>query len=75
MARSYVTIDVDVYLDEFDDEDLIGELEGRGYRIVEGDDYAPEDLTDEEITTILDRFQMALPGTIGYNIYEKLRKR
>ena len=31
----YVTIntDVDVYLDEFDDEDLLKELEGRGYYI------------------------------------------
>ena len=31
----YVTIntDVDVYLDEFDDEDLVKELEGQGYYI------------------------------------------
>jgi hypothetical protein len=29
----------------------------------------------KRITTILDRFQMSLPGTTGYEIYEKLRKR
>jgi adenosine deaminase len=30
---SYKRISVDVYLDEFDDEDLIEELEGRGYNV------------------------------------------
>ncbi len=70
---AYATIDVD--LSEFDDDDLIDELEERGYRVVEDDEYVPGELTSEEITVILDRFQMSLPGTIGYDIYEKLRKR
>ena len=68
---AYVTIDID--LGEFDDDDLIDELEGRDYKII---DTADEDqLTTDEITAILERFQMSLPGTIGYDIYEKLRKR
>jgi hypothetical protein len=69
------TMVVEVYLGDFDDDCLIDELEERGYRVVEDDEYVPGELTSEEITVILDRFQMSLPGTIGYDIYEKLRKR
>jgi hypothetical protein len=69
------TMMVDVNLSDFDDDDLIDELEVRGYQVVEDDQYVPGELTSEEITVILDRFQMSLPGTIGHSIYEKLRKR
>ena len=68
---AYVTIDID--LKEFDDDDLIDELEGRDYKII--DSTEEDQLTDDEITAILERFQMSLPGSVGYNIYEKLRKR
>lgn len=68
---AYVTIDID--LKEFDDDDLIDELEGRDYKII--DSTEEDQLTVDEITAILERFQMSLPGTVGYNIYEKLRKR
>lgn len=69
-------IEVDVDLDSFDDQDLIDELEERGWYVGPQKDWEPnEDLTEVEITAILDRFQMSLPGTIGYEIYEKLRKR
>ena len=68
---AYVTIDID--LGEFDDDDLIDELEGRDYKIIDTAD--EEKLTADEITAILERFQMSIPGTIGYDIYEKLRKR
>ena len=70
---AYATVEIS--LSEFDDDDLIDEIEDRGYRVVEDDEYVPGELTSEEITAILDRFQMSLPGTIGYDIYEKLRKR
>ena len=75
---AYVTVDVEVELDDFDDEDLIDELEGRDYFVGPEKGWVPlieEELTYEEITAILERFQMAVPGTTGYNIYEKLRKR
>jgi hypothetical protein len=73
----YVTVDVDVDMDEFDDQDLADELSNRGWFVGETKDWSPstEDLTSDEITAILERFQMAIPGTIGYDIYEKLRKR
>jgi len=70
---AYVTVDVDVDLDDFDDQELIDELEERGWYVSE--DEPNEQLTEDEITAILERFQMAVPGTTGYNIYEKLRKR
>lgn len=66
---------VEVSLDEFSDDDLIDELEERGYRVVEDDDYVPSDLTPEEVEYILSRFAPHHPGSMGYNIYEKLRKR
>ena len=72
---TYVTVDVD--MDDFDDQDLADELSSRGWFVGETKDWSPptEELTYEEINLILERFQMSLPGTIGYEIYEKLRKR
>ena len=70
---AYVTIEVN--LDEFDDDDLIDELEGRNYLVFDSTEVANDKLTSDEITAILERFQMTIPGTIGYDIYEKLRKR
>jgi hypothetical protein len=75
---AYVTVDVEVELDDFDDQDLIDELEGRDWFVGPEKGWVPlveEELTHDEITAILDKFQMSLPGTTGYEIYEKLRKR
>lgn len=73
---AWVNIDVDVKLDEFNDQELIDELEGRGHwRVVELNESIIEDLTSEEIEAIVEVFQYALVGTIRHSIYEKLRKR
>lgn len=74
---AYITVEVDVDMDEFDDQDLADELSSRGWFVGETKDWSPptEELTYEEINVILELFQMALPGTIRYEIYEKLRKR
>ena len=32
---AYVTVDVDVYLHEFDDDELVEEVKARGYTVVE----------------------------------------
>ena len=69
------TMVVEVYLGDFDDDCLIDELEERGYRVVEDDEYVPGDLIQEEVQYILDTFANHTPGSIGYDIYEKLRKR
>jgi hypothetical protein len=70
---AYATIEVN--LDDFDDDDLIDELEGRNYLVFDSTEVANDKLTSDEITAILERFQMSIPGTVGYDIYEKLRKR
>ena len=75
MSRNYVTIDVDVYLDEFDDDTLIEELEDRGYMVVEGESDEDQRLTEEEIDVILKLLTVHDVGTTEYSIYEKLRKR
>lgn len=72
----YVNMDVEFELDTVDDQELIAELENRGWFVGEEKGWEPdEELSQEEITFILNKFQMSLPGTIGYEIYEKLRKR
>jgi hypothetical protein len=68
---AYVSLEID--LGDIDDDELCDELESRGYKVIDEED--DEQLTEDEITAILERFQMAVPGTTGYNIYEKLRKR
>ena len=72
---AYISVEIDVELKEFDDQELIDELEERGYRVVEDSVYVPEDLIQEEIEFIVGMFSTYMPGTIGYNIYEKMRKR
>lgn len=69
-------IEVDVELDVFDDQDLIDELEERGWFVGPDKDWEPDEgLTDEEKDVIVDLLARAKPGSIEYNIYEKLRKR
>ena len=69
---AYVSVNVD--LGDFDDQDLIEELEERGYTILsENDDN--NQLTDSEIEAIVTMCFRGKPGTIEYEIYEKLRKR
>lgn len=64
---AYVHVEVD--LDEFTDDDLIEELESRGYEVRDEDS-----LTDEEKAYIRDLCAETWPGDIRYNIYEKLMK-
>ena len=66
-------IEVEVSLEEFLDQELIDELEERGWYVSE--DEPEEQLTREEKDIILDFVYRYKPGTIAYNIYEKLRKR
>lgn len=66
-----VMVEVDVDISQIEDEDLIEELEDRGYNV----QYYEDRLTSDEIATIIDMLSGAKPGTIEYEIYEKLRKR
>jgi hypothetical protein len=70
----YIDMSVNVDLDNFDDDDLIEELEERGYTIL-SESEENNQLTDIEIGAILTMCARGKPGTIEYEIYEKLRKR
>ena len=66
-------IQVEVSLEEFDDKELIDELEERGWFVSE--DEPEEQLTREEKDVITNMMGIGKVGSIEYNIYEKLRKR
>lgn len=66
-------IEVDVNLEDFEDQELIDELEERGYYVSE--DEPEEQLTREEKDVIMNMMGIGKVGSIEYNIYEKLRKR
>lgn len=73
---AYVSVDVDIDLGEFDDQELIDELEDRGWYIGGEKGWAPnEALTEDEVNHIAGFCCHGKPGSIEYNIYEKLRKR
>ena len=73
---AYVTVDVEVDLGEFDDQELIDELEDRGWYVGEEKGWSPnEALTEDEIEYIVSMLIHAMPGTFAYELYEKLRKR
>lgn len=71
----YVDVEENDVLYNLDDTDLIEELESRGYIISSGDSSETSLLTNEEKDVIVELFMDYLPGTIQYEIYEKLRKR
>lgn len=73
---AYINVEIDVELDEFDDQELIDELESRGWYVGEEKDWKPEEpLTREEKDVIMNMMGIGKVGSIEYNIYEKLRKR
>lgn len=72
MPRIDVTVEVE--LDEFDDDDLIDEIESRGWLVREkGKEFLG--LTSDELDYIVDLVINCKPGTTGREIYDKLKKR
>lgn len=72
----WVNMDVQIDMGEFDDQELIDELEKRGWFVGEEKGWEPdEQLTKDEILLIADLFSNAEIGSDEYFIYEKLRKR
>lgn len=73
---AYINVEIDVELDEFDDQELIDELESRGWYVGEEKNWEPDEpLTREEKDVIVKLMGIGKVGSIEYNIYEKLRKR
>jgi hypothetical protein len=76
----YVDVTVDVDIDIFEDQELIDELENRGWWVSPEKNWEPdESLSDEEkdwvCSFILDNFNRADGDEAVWEIYEKLRKR
>jgi len=70
----YIDVTVDVELDSFDDQELIDELEGRGWIVSEEKGKALLDFDDEELDFIYEMTKDSKPGSPGYEIYLKVRK-
>lgn len=71
----YVDVTVDVDLDSFDDQELIDEIESRGWFVSKEKGKEFLDLTFEELDYIVDLVINCKPGTTGREIYDKLKKR
>lgn len=71
----YIDVTVDVDLNEFDDDELISEIESRGWLVSEEKGKEFLDLTDEELDYIASLVFSAKPGTPGYEIYQKVKKK
>lgn len=73
---AWINMDVEVELSEVDDQELIDELEERGWFVGEEKGWEPnEQLTEDEISYIVAMLTYAVPGSYAHGIYEKLRKR
>lgn len=70
----YVDVTVDIDLNEFDDQELIDELEGRGWIVSDEKGKEFLDLTDEELDYIASLVCNERFGSIGSEIYQKVRK-
>lgn len=66
MVRVYTDID----LDDIDDDDLVEEMNARGYKMRDSEN----DFTSEELDEISNTFASSQPGTVGYEIYLKAKK-
>ena len=56
-----VTVDVDVYLDEFDEDEIVEELEGRGYTVTK---YQEVNTFDREDWQLLLELVDSVPETV-----------
>ena len=73
---AWINTDVEVNLEVFDDQELIDELEDRGWFVGPEKGWEPdESLTNDELDYIVSMLTYAMPGTFAYEIYEKLRKK
>jgi hypothetical protein len=62
------TVDVDIDLDDFSDDDLIEEMEERGFKVLYKDEYLGKD----ELVMLTNMFENAPLGSDLWKIREKL---
>jgi N-acetyl-anhydromuramyl-L-alanine amidase AmpD len=71
MAYVSTNIEVEVYLDEFHDDDLIDEIETRGYRVYEKNSKNQQSLLE---ALEADGYEIRKPGTSRSEIEDTLNK-
>jgi N-acetyl-anhydromuramyl-L-alanine amidase AmpD len=71
MAYVSTNIEIEVYLDEFDDDDLIDEIESRGYRVYEKNSKSQQSLLE---ALEADGYEIRKPGTSRNEIEDALYK-
>jgi hypothetical protein len=74
MAYKTVTVevDVDVDIDEFDDDELIDELESRGYKCITNDDFDEEQISKQDLMVIASLLDRDVRNWEHRRIYDKL---
>ena len=70
----YIDVTVDVGLDEFEDQELIDELEGRGWIVSDEKGKEFIDLDDYELDLISNLTKDAKLGSDAYDLYLKVMK-
>jgi hypothetical protein len=70
----YIDLTVEVDLNEFDDQELIDELESRDWTVSEEKGMQILSFTDEELDFINEMTKDIKATSVGYEIYLKTRK-
>jgi hypothetical protein len=70
----YIDLTVEVDLNEFDDQELIDELESRDWIVSEEKGMQILSFTDEELDFINEMTKDSKATSVGYEIYLKTRK-
>lgn len=74
----YIDVTVDVNLDDFDDQELIDELEGRGWWVSEEKHWEPLELTNDQKDWICEKIRsenLDVTDMTAKEIYDELRKK
>lgn len=74
----YVDVTVDVDIDIFEDQELIDELENRGWWVSPETGWEPLQISEEHQQWICDtilQYNLDVNDLVGKDIYEELRKR
>ena len=74
MAYKTVTVDVDVEvdIDDFDDDELIDELESRGYKCISKDDFVDEQISKQDLLVIASLLDRDVRNWEHRRIFDKL---
>lgn len=74
----YIDVTVDIDFADFDDQELIDELESRGWWVSPGKNWEPIELTDQQKDWICEKIvskNLDATDMIAKDIYDELRKK